>query len=81
MIVIETEVVAEPWPLVAVTVYDCDEICRTDGVPLIAPVDVSKLRPDGNAGLTDQDVTVLPLYVGVFVVIAVPFSRVMLEGE
>ena len=58
MIIIEIEVVAEPWPLVAVTVYDCDEVCRTDGVPLIAPVDASMLRPDGNAGLIDQDVTV-----------------------
>ena len=46
------------------------------GVPLIAPVELSKERPDGSDGETDHDVTVPPLDVGVTVVIAVPLVNV-----
>ena len=46
------------------------------GVPEIAPVDVSKARPTGSAGETDQDVTVPPVDVGVMAVIVVFLVRV-----
>ena len=39
------------------------------GVPEIAPVDASKVRPIGSAGETDHEVTAPPLEVGVIVVI------------
>ena len=55
-------------------------VCSTDGVPLRAPVEVLKERPDGSEGLISQLVTAPPLALGVFVVIAVPFSRVMFSG-
>ena len=34
------------------------------GVPLIAPEDASRLKPEGSAGLTDQ-VAAPPVFVGV----------------
>ena len=40
------------------------------GVPLIAPVEVSKERPAGSVAEIDHDVTVPPLEVGVTVVMA-----------
>jgi len=40
------------------------------GVPLIAPVEVSKERPAGSVAEIDHEVTVPPLEVGVTVVIA-----------
>ena len=46
------------------------------GVPLMAPVEESKERPDGSDGDTDQEVTVPPLEVGVTVVMVVPFVSV-----
>ena len=46
------------------------------GVPLIAPVVVSRINPDGRDGETEYDTTVPPVEVTVSVVIAVPFSRV-----
>jgi hypothetical protein len=46
------------------------------GVPLIAPVEVSKLRPAGRDGEMDQDVAVPPPVVGVTVVIVVPLVNV-----
>jgi len=46
----------------------------------MAPVEVLKERPDGKEGLISQLVTVPPLTLGVLVVIAVPFSRVMFSG-
>ena len=46
------------------------------GVPLIAPVVLSKDKPAGSDGKTDQDVTVPPLDVGIAVVIAVPLVNV-----
>ena len=48
----------------------------TDGVPLRAPVEVSKERPVGKDGVMDQEVAVPPLAVGVTDVIATPFVRV-----
>ena len=47
-----------------------------DGVPLMAPVEVSRERPAGSEGETDQAVTGPPLAVGVTVVIAVPLVKV-----
>ena len=46
------------------------------GVPLIAPVEVSKDKPAGSDGETDQEVIEPPLTVGVTVVIEVPFVNV-----
>ena len=46
------------------------------GVPLMAPVEVSRERPAGSEGETDQAVTGPPLAVGVTVVIAVPLVKV-----
>ena len=48
------------------------------GVPEIAPVDVSSVRPTGSAGETDHDVTVPPADVGVIAVIVAFFVRVRL---
>ena len=46
------------------------------GVPLIAPVVVSRTNPAGRDGDTAYDTTAPPVEVTVSVVIAVPFSRV-----
>ena len=46
------------------------------GVPEIAPVEVSKERPAGSDGETDQPVTGPPLTLGVTVVMAVPLVSV-----
>jgi len=48
----------------------------TDGVPLMAPVDVEKESPDGSDGDIDQEDTGPPLVVGVTVVMATPFAKV-----
>ena len=45
------------------------------GVPEIAPVEASRVRPAGNDGETDHPVMVPPLAVGVTVVIVVPLVR------
>ena len=70
-----TEAVVLPPELLAVTVYDAEEV-MADGVPLIAPVVESIERPAGREGDTDQEVTVPPLAVGVTVVMAVPLVSV-----
>ena len=70
-----TEAVVLPPVLLAVTVYDAEEV-MADGVPLIAPVDESSERPAGRVGETDHEVTVPPLTVGVTVVMAVPLVSV-----
>ena len=57
--------------LVAVIVYVAEEV-TADGVPLMAPVEASRDKPDGSEGETDQEVTGPPLAVGVTVVMAVP---------
>ena len=46
------------------------------GVPDMTPVEVSKAKPAGRDGETDQDTTVPPLEVGVAAVIAVPLVNV-----
>tara|TARA_B100001121_G_C18214781_1_gene400859 strand:+ start:291 stop:515 length:225 start_codon:yes stop_codon:yes gene_type:complete len=58
--------VALPPVLLAVTVYEVDELVVV-GVPLIAPVEVEKERPVGSVGEIDQEVTAPPLEVGVTV--------------
>tara|TARA_B100000003_G_scaffold195696_1_gene197973 strand:- start:101 stop:451 length:351 start_codon:yes stop_codon:yes gene_type:complete len=70
-----TEAVVLPPVLLAVTVYDAEEV-MAEGVPLMAPVEESSERPAGRVGETDQEVTVPPLTVGVTVVMAVPLVRV-----
>ena len=66
---IVTVVVALPPEFAAVTVYTADEL-RTVGVPEMAPVELSKARPAGSDGVTDQSITAPPLDVGVTVVMA-----------
>ena len=46
------------------------------GVPEITPVEVSRDKPAGRVGVTDQDVTVPPDEVGVAGVIARPIVNV-----
>ena len=46
------------------------------GVPDMTPVEVSRAKPAGSAGETDQDTTVPPLDVGVTAVIAESFVSV-----
>ena len=57
--VMVTMAVALPPVLVAVTVYDVEDEMAV-GVPLMAPVDVSKERPAGSVPEIDHDVTVPP---------------------
>jgi len=61
-----TMAVALPPVLLAVTVYEVDELVVV-GVPLIAPVEVEKERPVGSVGEIDHEVTAPPLEVGVTV--------------
>ena len=56
------------------------EDVTAEGVPLMAPVDVSRERPDGRVGETDHEVTGPPLAVGVTVVMAVPLVNVKVFG-
>ena len=48
-----TMAVALPPVLLAVTVYEVDELVAV-GVPEIAPVEVEKARPDGKEGEIDH---------------------------
>ena len=50
------------------------------GVPLMAPVELSRDRPDGSEGETDHEVTAPPLEVGVTVVMAVPLVKANVFG-
>jgi len=50
------------------------------GVPLMAPVEVSRDKPDGSEGETDHEVTAPPVDVGVTVVMAVPLVSVSVLG-
>ena len=77
LMVMFTCVDAEPPELFAQTVYAVLVVCKTDGVPLMAPVLELNDNPDGTEGLISQLVTDPPLTVAVFVVISVPFSSVM----
>ena len=69
-----TMAVALPPVLVAVTVYDVEDEMAV-GVPLMAPVDVSKERPAGSVPEIDHDVTVPPLEVGVTADMVTSFVR------
>ena len=50
------------------------------GVPLMAPVEVSRAKPAGREGETDHEVTAPPLELGVAVVMAVPLVSVSVLG-
>jgi hypothetical protein len=76
---ISTSAVVLPPVLVAVTVYVAVDVTAV-GVPLMAPVDESRDKPDGREGETDQEVTGPPLAVGVTVVMAVPLVNVNVFG-
>ena len=76
LIVMFTSVEAVPPELFAQTVYLTADVCRMDGVPLMAPVVELKVKPLGIDGLISHVVTVPPPMAGVVVVIAVPFSRI-----
>ena len=56
-------------------------VCRPVGVPVISPVEVSKVRPVGSVGEMVQDVAAPPVFVGVIVEIAVSLVRVNGEPE
>ena len=67
--------VSVPPVLVAVMVYTAEDVTAV-GVPLIAPVEVSRAKPAGSEGDTEYDMTVPPVEVTVSVVIAVSFVKV-----
>jgi len=75
---IVTDAVSVPPVLVAVTVYDAEDVTVV-GVPEIAPVVLDRVRPAGSEGETDQEVTAPPLEVGETVVIAVPLVNAGIE--
>jgi hypothetical protein len=70
-IVIESEVVAKPTALVAVTTQ-FTAAATVVGVPVITPVDVLSVKPAGSGGATEYDATAPPVDEGAFAVIAVP---------
>jgi hypothetical protein len=74
-----TVVVALPPVLLAVTVYVVAEVTAV-GVPEMAPLEVSKERPEGRVAEIDHEVTVPPLEVGVTVVMAVFLVSVRVLG-
>ena len=75
MIVILTYAVDVPPEFVAVIVYSV-RICNVFGVPVISPVDVSKLSPLVNAGLIAQESIAPPELDGETVPITVPLVKV-----
>ena len=75
MIVILTYAVDVPPEFVAVIVYSV-RICNVFGVPVISPVDVSKLSPLEKLGEILHDVTAPPELVDETAPIAVPLVRV-----
>ena len=64
-----------PPVLVAVMVYEAEEV-TAEGVPLMAPVEVSSANPAGSDGETEYETTVPPVEVTVAVVMAVPLVSV-----
>ena len=64
-----------PPEFVAVMVYSV-RVCRVLGVPVISPVEVSKLSPLANDGLIAHESAAPPLLVGETVPIPVPLVRV-----
>ena len=67
--------VSVPPVLVAVMVYTAEDVTAV-GVPLIAPVEVSRANPAGRDGVTEYETTVPPLDVTEVVVMAVPLVSV-----
>ena len=75
-----TVALTEP-PLLLAQIVNVLSVINEVGVPLIAPVEVLNAKPLGKLGLMAHEVTVPPLTLGVLVVMAVPFVRVMFSGE
>ena len=75
MMTMVTLAVSLPPVLLAVMVYDAEEVMAV-GVPEISPVEESRERPAGSDGETDHVVMVPPLAVGVTAVIALSFVNV-----
>ena len=73
--VIVTLAVSVPPVLVAVIVYEAEDVTAV-GVPLSVPVDVSSDSPAGSDGETEYETTVPPVDVTEVVVMAVPLVRV-----
>tara|TARA_B100001079_G_scaffold55555_1_gene46461 strand:- start:1500 stop:1742 length:243 start_codon:yes stop_codon:yes gene_type:complete len=67
--------VSVPPVLVAVIVYDAEEVIAV-GVPVMSPVDVSSDKPAGRDGDTEYVTTVPPVDVTAAVDIAVPLVKV-----
>ena len=70
-----TLAVSVPPVLVAVIVYDAEDVTAV-GVPLMSPVEVSSDKPAGSDGETEYETTVPPVDVTDVVVIAVPLVNV-----
>ena len=66
-----TLAVSVPPVLVAVIVYDAEDVTAV-GVPLMAPVEVSSDKPAGSDGETEYETTAPPVEVTVAVVIGFP---------
>jgi len=79
VMLIDAEV--EPAELFAQTVYVAAVICKTEGVPLMAPVLELNNKPLGTAGVISQLVTAPPPTLGVLVLMATPLVKVMFSGE
>ena len=73
--VMVTLAVSLPPVLLAVMVYEVEEVTAV-GVPLIAPVEVSRDNPAGRDGDTEYETTVPPVDVTEVVVMAVPLVKV-----
>ena len=75
MTVIVKLAVSVPPVLVAVIVYDAEEVIAV-GVPVMSPVDVSSDKPAGRDGDTEYVTTAPPVDVTAAVDIAVPLVKV-----
>ena len=70
-----TLAVSVPPVLVAVMVYDAEDVTAV-GVPLMSPVEVSSAKPAGSDGETEYETTVPPVDVTDAVVMVVPLVNV-----
>ena len=70
-----TLAVSVPPVLVAVMVYEAEDVTAV-GVPLMAPVEVSRAKPAGSDGETEYEMTVPPVDATEAVVMAVPLVNV-----
>jgi hypothetical protein len=70
-----TLAVVVPPAFAAVTVYVAIGLA-TVGVPLMIPVLVERIKPEGSAGLTLYEITNPPVPVGMIGVIATPVMNV-----